>query len=91
MKRRIRSSLNIDLDDGTLARLKQIRSRGVQAICFFNNKGGVGKTTLVGNLGAQLALGMGCKVLVVDADPQCNLTQYVLGEDEFISKYSIES
>ncbi|WP_374538830.1 ParA family protein [Chitinimonas taiwanensis] len=57
---------------------------------FFNNKGGVGKTTLVANLAAQLALGHGCKILVVDADPQCNLTQYVLEEDEFTDTYLSE-
>jgi cellulose biosynthesis protein BcsQ len=48
----------------------------------------VGKTTLVANLGAELALNFGAKVLVVDADPQCNLTQYVLYEDEAIDTYS---
>jgi cellulose biosynthesis protein BcsQ len=36
---------------------------------FFNNNGGVGKTTLVANLGAELALSFKAKILVVDADP----------------------
>lgn len=61
--------------------------KDTKAICFFNNKGGVGKTTLVANLAAELALNHGKKILVVDADPQCNLTQYVLQDDEFISIY----
>lgn len=61
---------------------------GSKAICFFNNKGGVGKTTLVANLGAQLALDFGAKVLIVDCDPQCNLTQYALGEEESLEIYS---
>jgi cellulose biosynthesis protein BcsQ len=60
---------------------------GARAVCFFNNKGGVGKTTLVANLAAQLGLNLGLRILVVDADPQCNLTQYVLSDAEFESTY----
>jgi cellulose biosynthesis protein BcsQ len=50
------------------------------AICFFNNKGGVGKTTLTCNIAAHFALGLRKRVLLVDCDPQCNATQLVLGE-----------
>jgi cellulose biosynthesis protein BcsQ len=42
-------------------------------IATYNYKGGVGKTTLTANLGTALAL-LGNKTLLVDADPQCNLT-----------------
>jgi len=42
-------------------------------IAFCNQKGGVGKTTTVVNLGAALALGEK-KVLIVDLDPQSNST-----------------
>jgi cellulose biosynthesis protein BcsQ len=47
-------------------------------ITFFNHKGGVGKTTLVHNLGFVLA-DRGYKVLLIDADPQMNLTAAMYG------------
>lgn len=47
-------------------------------ISLFNHKGGVSKTTTTYNLGWSLAV-KGKKVLIVDADPQCNLTGTVLG------------
>lgn len=47
-------------------------------ITFFNHKGGVGKTTLVHNLGFILA-DKGYRVLLIDADPQMNLTAAVYG------------
>lgn len=51
------------------------------SICFFNNKGGVGKTTLACNVAAYLAEKHKLAVLVVDADPQCNATQLILPDD----------
>jgi cellulose biosynthesis protein BcsQ len=50
-------------------------------ISVFNNKGGVGKTTLTFHLANQLAE-LGHKVLLLDADPQCNLSIYCLSEEE---------
>jgi cellulose biosynthesis protein BcsQ len=50
-------------------------------ICFFNNKGGVGKTTLTCNIAAHFALELRKRVLLVDCDPQCNTTQLVLNEE----------
>jgi chromosome partitioning protein len=55
---------------------------------FFNHKGGVSKTTSVYNIGWMLSKEH--KVLVVDADPQCNLSSLILGED-FDQYYMNES
>jgi cellulose biosynthesis protein BcsQ len=49
-----------------------------QIISMFNHKGGVSKTTTTFNLAWKLA-SKGKRVLMVDADPQCNLTGVVLG------------
>lgn len=57
------------------------------SIAMFNNKGGVGKTTVLCNLAGFLCQELNKKVLVVDADPQCNSTTYVLDEDSFLSVY----
>jgi len=47
-------------------------------IAFFNHKGGVSKTTTTFNLGWMLAE-KGHRTILVDADPQCNLTGMLLG------------
>lgn len=49
-------------------------------LSLFNHKGGVGKTTLTANLAFALAE-QGVKVLLVDADPQGNLTSYLVAEE----------
>lgn len=48
-------------------------------VTFFNNKGGVGKTSLVYHTAWMLSE-MGRRVLAVDLDPQANLTSAFLGE-----------
>src|SRR6185369_5248098 len=50
---------------------------------IFNHKGGVGKTTLTVNAAYALAE-QGLKVLLVDSDPQCNLTSYLI-EDNVVN------
>ena len=59
-------------------------------IALFNHKGGVSKTTTTFNLGWAMAE-QGKRVLMVDADPQCNLTGTALGlndEDAFEAFYT---
>ncbi len=52
----------------------------MKTIAFFNNKGGVGKTTLVYHLASMIAE-RGERVLAVDLDPQANLTSMFLTEE----------
>ncbi len=57
------------------------------SVAFFNNKGGVGKTTLLCNVAAYFGLKMNKRVLVIDADPQCNATQLLLSEENVEAMY----
>ncbi|MXV83470.1 AAA family ATPase [Candidatus Poribacteria bacterium] len=62
-------------------------------IALFNHKGGVGKTTMTFNLGWMLAE-KGKKVIIVDCDPQCNLTGMVLGfknAEDFAAMYGSDA
>ena len=53
----------------------------IPVLTFFNNKGGVGKTSLIYHVASMLSR-LDRPVLVVDLDPQANLTAAFLREDE---------
>ena len=48
----------------------------------FNQKGGVGKSSITVNLAA-ISASKGKRTLVVDLDPQCNASQYLMGMESF--------
>lgn len=55
----------------------------MKTIAFFNNKGGVGKTTLVYHL-AWMYAELGVPVVAADLDPQANLTTMFLSEERLV-------
>lgn len=58
----------------------------MRTITFFNNKGGVGKTTTVYHVAHMLSV-MGIKTIAVDLDPQSNLTSMFLTVDRLEEVY----
>lgn len=59
--------------------LQRLPRYSAPRISIFNHKGGVGKTTLTVNIAWSLA-SMGKRILLVDSDPQCNLTSYLVDD-----------
>jgi len=58
----------------------------VPVVAFFNNKGGVGKTSLVYHTAWMLSE-MGCRTVAADLDPQANLTGAFFDEDSLERLY----
>lgn len=61
-------------DDG-----KTARNRRAVVAALMNMKGGVGKSTMTANVGWFGAYRRNLRVLMIDLDPQFNLSQYILG------------
>ncbi len=51
-------------------------------VLFSNNKGGVGKTTLAFNCAISFAK-KGYRTVLVDLDPQCNLSRLAMGDNQY--------
>lgn len=62
----------------------------MEIVSVINYKGGVGKTTVTANIGSELA-SRGKKVLLIDLDPQTNLTFSFLKVDDWRKKYEKDS
>jgi cellulose biosynthesis protein BcsQ len=61
----------------------------MKSIAFFNNKGGVGKTSLIYHLSWMFA-DLGQRVLMADLDPQSNLTAMCFKDEAIESMYEAE-
>jgi chromosome partitioning protein len=53
----------------------------LKTIAFFNNKGGVGKTSLVFHVGWMMSM-LGLRTIVIDLDPQANVTSMFLSTED---------
>ncbi len=55
----------------------------MKSLVLFNNKGGIGKTTLTFNI-AHMAARQGLRTMVLDYDPQCNLSAIFLSQERLV-------
>lgn len=76
-----REGITVSLQD--VAAADEEPTRRAIIVAMMNMKGGVGKSTLTANLGWYAAARRDLRVLLIDLDPQFNLSQYVLGVSRF--------
>lgn len=69
----------------------KMETKGCKVIAFCNMKGGVGKSTLTANLGWYCAYKQNMRILLIDLDPQFNLSQYTLGNAKYEKLIDSES
>lgn len=62
----------------------------MKTVAFFNNKGGVGKTSLVFHI-AWMLHELGKRVVVADLDPQANLTTFFLKDEQILPLFEAEA
>ncbi|RIV81434.1 AAA family ATPase [Pelagerythrobacter aerophilus] len=73
----------LEIDPPKASAASQQNETRATVVAMMNMKGGVGKSTLAANLGWYGAARLDHRVLLVDLDPQFNLSQYVLGVQRF--------
>ncbi len=61
----------------------------MKSLVLFNNKGGVGKTTLTFHIAHMLSR-LGWRTVVLDYDPQCNISAIFLSEDALFALWELE-
>ncbi len=86
----------MDMRYNMITYISALSGETMKIISFFNNKGGVGRSTLTYHLAHALAE-MCHKTLIIDLDPQCNISLQGIGseqlnaiweeEDRFIADY----
>ena len=63
----------------------------MEVICFYNRKGGVGKTTSTVNIGGCLSKVFDKRVLIVDSDSQCNCTDFLFASTGIKPQATLET
>ena len=76
--------IEFEINQTAVACILRAVTMSIPVLTFFNNKGGVGKTSLIYHL-AWMFASLGKRVVVADLDPQANITAAFLDEDRIES------